>query len=99
MGFTQLEMSDTEDETQTQAQTPEPLTNMEERCHELVAVARQWEEQMSDLRSFTELEKESLESEMAALQMSGNRLEKEKQSLENSLMVLEDERVSECVSE
>jgi hypothetical protein len=79
-------MSDTENQN--------PISNMEERCEELIVVARQWEEQMSDLRSFSQIEKETLESEISSLQMVDIRHEEEKQSLENSLMILEDERVS-----
>lgn len=69
----------------------ESTSNMEERCQELIIVARQWEEQMTDLRLYTEIEKETLENEISCL-LSKN--EQEKQSLENSLMQLEEERVS-----
>lgn len=68
---------------------------MEERCQELIGVAKQWELQMNDLRSFSQIEKESLESEINSLQKGEHKHEIEKQSLENSLMILEDERV--CV--
>jgi len=78
------------------AEDPAPMSKMEERCQELIVVARQWEEQMSDLRSFTQIEKESLESEIASLQEMDKVNEQEKSSLENSLMVLEDERVRSC---
>lgn len=69
-------------------------SNMEERCQELIVIARQWEEQMSDLRSFSQIEKETLENEISCLQEVHVKNQHEKQSLENSLMLLEEERVS-----
>jgi hypothetical protein len=72
----------------------EPSSPLEERCLELIIIARQWEEQISDLRSFSQIEKETLESEITSLQEVEDKNTTEKQSLENSMMTLEDERVS-----
>ena len=74
-------------------QQPDNLV-LQERCEELSKIALQWKEQIVDLRNFSQIEKETLENEISTLQIADERNEYEKRCLENTLMTLEDERVT-----